>query len=100
MRARLTWIIHFLTVLMVAIIANHAQALGLRFDAFGWDAGGPPRVAVYLSGSAQIANFLAFDPAFTGGVRVAVGDVDGDGIDDIVVGAGPGGGPHVKVFKG
>ena len=44
--------------------------------------------------------FLAYDLSFRGGVRLAVGDVTGDGVPDLVTGAGPGGGPHVEVFDG
>jgi len=68
---------------------------------FGAGAGGGPHVKVFdgVSG-AEIASFYAFAASFTGGVNVAAGDVNGDGRADLVVAAGPGGGPHVKVFDG
>jgi len=51
--------------------------------------------------SGAVGTFNAYDPGFTGGVYVAAGDVNGDGIADIVTGAGKGReGPHVKVFDG
>jgi hypothetical protein len=62
---------------------------------------GGPQVNVYdgVTGN-LVRSFFAYDAAYTGGVNVAVGDVNGDGIADIITGTGPGGGPHVKVFDG
>lgn len=63
--------------------------------------GGGPRVVILDGASGyvtKLADFMAFNEAFRGGVNIAIGDVNGDRLQDIVVGAGPGGGPHVKVF--
>jgi hypothetical protein len=69
--------------------------------AVGADAGGGPRVAVIDRNAGTITHdFFAYDPSFTGGVRVAVGDFNADGTPDVITAPGPGGGPHIKVFDG
>jgi autotransporter-associated beta strand protein len=74
---------------------------GVNDTITGPGSGGGPDIRVWdgVTG-AMIREFNAYDPAFTGGVFVAAGDVNGDGTPDIVTGAGAGGGPHVKVFDG
>jgi hypothetical protein len=47
-----------------------------------------------------LQSFLAYNAEFTGGVRVAVADFGADGQLDLVTGAGPSGGPHLRVFQG
>jgi hypothetical protein len=49
-------------------------------------------------GDGTSLTFSPFPDSFTGGTRVAQGDVSGDGFPDIVVGAGPGGGPQINVY--
>jgi len=62
--------------------------------------GGPRVVAIDGSSRAIIRDFFAYDLTFRGGTSVTVFDVTRDTIADIIVGAGPGGGPHVKVIDG
>jgi hypothetical protein len=63
--------------------------------------GAAPHVKVFDGRTgAELQSFYAYDGAFVGGVRVSGGDLNGDGQDDIITGAGPGAGSHVKVFRG
>jgi hypothetical protein len=74
---------------------------GPQVYAVGSDFGGGPRVRVYNSASgALLTDRFVYSPTFTGGVRVATGDVTGDGVPDLITGAGLLGGPHVQVFDG
>ncbi|MFN4261141.1 MAG: beta strand repeat-containing protein [Gemmataceae bacterium] len=67
----------------------------------GAGAGGGPHVKVFSGATgAVLHSFFAYTPGFTGGVRVAAGNVNGDLFTDIITGPGAGGGPHVKVFSG
>ncbi|MBX9627178.1 MAG: hypothetical protein K2X82_25470 [Gemmataceae bacterium] len=68
-------------------------------------AGGGPRVQVITvntadGSAARIADFLAFEPGFRDGLRVAVGRLDPAATtDQIVVGPDAGGGPRVRTFN-
>jgi hypothetical protein len=63
--------------------------------------GGGPVVKVFDGRTGSLVrSFFAFAPDFRGGVSVAGANLDNDRTDDIVVGAGAGGGPHVKGFSG
>src|SRR6266403_2199969 len=64
----------------------------------GPDTGSQPQVNTYSPTGTSTGSFLADTPNFTGGVRVAMGDVAGG--NDIITGAGPGGGPRVNVYRG
>ena len=66
----------------------------------GW--GGGPRVTILSGASGSVmANFFGIaDPDFRGGARVAIGDLNADGVADLVVAAGEGGGPRVAGYDG
>jgi hypothetical protein len=66
------------------------------------DTTGGPRVVVFdgRTGAVLVSFFAIADPGFRGGARVALGDLNGDGVADLAVAAGPGGGPRVALYDG
>jgi len=70
------------------------------FNVFGAANGSQPIVTVARTDGTIFSQFLAYDPTFRGGISAALGEIDGDpNTIELVTGAGPGGGPHVKVFR-
>ena len=85
----------------VSVNVIRANTQSIDIVAIGSGVGGSAQVRILNSLTGQfIAGFAAFDPAFQGGVTVATGDVNGDGVTDVIVGAGPGGGPRVQIIDG
>jgi hypothetical protein len=85
----------------VWVAAGDVTGDGFADVVTGAGEGGGPHVRVFdgVTG-AETLGFFAYDPAFPGGVRVAVGDANGDGHADIMTAPGPGGGPDIRVFDG
>ena len=70
-----------------------------HLHAVGAGAGTTAEVKVFDDEGNLVCVFDAY-PFFQGGVRVAIADMDGDGIDDVITSPGPNGGPHIQVFGG
>ena len=66
--------------------------------AVGPTAGGGPQVRIYTVDGRLRSSFFAYDTKYRGGVSVAIGDVDGDGQDEVVTAPGAGLEPLIKVF--
>lgn len=82
--------------------ARPGLAIGTGSERFavGTNQGISTSVAVFDGTLTQVGQFAPYSPGFTGGARVGTGDLNGDGVDDIVTAAGPGGGPHIEAFDG
>jgi hypothetical protein len=81
-------------------VTGAGEGGGPHVKTFQYDANATSLGERMRSFAGTVGSYFAYDPAFRGGVRVAVGDVNGDGTPDIVTAAGPGGGPHVRAWSG
>jgi len=59
----------------------------------------PSDVTAWSNGFKDKLTFPTFEAGHQGGGFLAAGDVDGDGVDEIIVGSGPGRAPEVRVYS-
>ena len=88
----------------VRVAAGYFDNTGVATIVTGAGPGGGPHVREFTASGAPVPGqrgdgFYAYGSNFSGGVFVAVGDIDSDEPAEIVTGAGAGGGPHVRAFK-
>ena len=80
---------------------RNPAAVSTHIIATSVEAGTAPIVSVFDAATSKLKFTVdAFEGTFFGGVRVAVGDVNGDGTEDLIAGTGRSGGTRVQVFSG
>lgn len=82
----------------VNVTVSDLNADGVAEIIIGAKAGGGPHVEVYDGEGVKESSFLAYDHSFRGGVDVAVGDINADGIPEIVTASGYESPGHIRAF--
>jgi len=60
---------------------------------------GGSQVRLFDNQGRLVKSFRAFESKFVGGISVAMGDLGGDEVDEIIIGSGPGRKPEVEIFR-
>ena len=79
---------------------NTALPLAGPFTITGPGANGGGVVKVFNSDGSLRLTMSPYGPGYKGSIRVAQGDVNGDGVADLITAPGPGAPPHVMAFDG
>ncbi len=79
-------------------VANFGSDFGNNIIV-GSGVGREPIVDIYDYAFNRVSGWRAFEPTFKGGIDVASANLDTDSSDEIIVGAGVGKEPIIKVFK-
>ena len=66
----------------------------------GSESGLSPHIKILDEKGTALKDFFAFDQSLKNGARVAICDVNADGMDEIITAQGKGGWPLVKIFSG
>ncbi len=59
-----------------------------------------PLIKIFTNRAVLKKKFLVFRTNWQGGVNLAAGDINNNGIGDIIVGAEPGAAPEIRIFNG
>ncbi len=81
-----------------SVVAADLNGDGTQEFVTGFQQGAEPRVRIHDRAGKQLRSFLAFPTAYRGGVSLAVGDVTGDGVNDIIVSTDTGS-SSVRIFN-
>lgn len=79
--------------------AGDVSGNGHKEIVIGAGNGGGPQLRIFDDSGGLVGQFFAYDKNFRGGVYVALGDINGDKVKEIITSPGRGGGPHILVYN-
>lgn len=86
----------------INIAVGDIEGDGLSEIAVAPMSGGAPHVRIFGLRDGSIIptteSFMAYAETFRGGIAISIGDIDSDGIGDIITSPTSNGGPHIRVF--